>query len=62
VLLAREKGVLQVITERLTEIGRYYGMEMSVEKAKVMIISRQPSPVLSMIGGGTDKTLARPTS
>ena len=25
--------------------GRYYGMEMNVEKTKVMRISRQPSPV-----------------
>jgi hypothetical protein len=30
VLLAREEGVLQDITERLTEIGRYRGMEMNV--------------------------------
>jgi hypothetical protein len=29
----------------LTEIGRCYGMEMNVEKTKVMRISRQPSPV-----------------
>jgi hypothetical protein len=41
--------VLQGITERLTEIGSYYGMKMSVGKIKVMIISRQPSPILSMI-------------
>jgi len=27
------------------ETGRYYGMEMNVEKTKVMRISRQPSPV-----------------
>jgi hypothetical protein len=32
VLLAREEGVLQGITERLTEIGRYHGVEMNVEK------------------------------
>jgi hypothetical protein len=34
---------------RLTEIGRRYGMEMNVEKTKVMRISRQPSPVQIMI-------------
>jgi hypothetical protein len=28
-----------------SETGRYYGMEMNVEKTKVMRISRQPSPV-----------------
>jgi hypothetical protein len=32
VLLAREEMVLQGIIERLTEIGRRYGMEMNVEK------------------------------
>jgi hypothetical protein len=26
------------VTERLTEIGRYYGMEMNVEKTKMMRI------------------------
>jgi hypothetical protein len=31
--------------DRLSEIGRRYGMEMNVEKTKVMRISRQPSPI-----------------
>jgi hypothetical protein len=31
--------------DKLIETGRYYGMEINVEKAKVMRISRQPSPV-----------------
>ena len=31
--------------DKLTETGRYYGMEMNVEKTKVMRMSRQPSPV-----------------
>ena len=30
---------------KLIETGRYYVMEMNVEKTKVMRISRQPSPV-----------------
>ena len=34
--------------DKLTEIGRCYGMEMNVEK-KVMRISRQPSTVNIMI-------------
>jgi hypothetical protein len=34
---------------RLIEIGRYYGMEIYVEKTKVMRISRQPSRVCIMI-------------
>jgi hypothetical protein len=45
VLLAREEMVLQGMVDRLIEIGRRYGMEMNVEKTKVMRISRQPSPI-----------------
>jgi hypothetical protein len=36
VLLTKEEAVLQGMNERLTEIGRCYGMEMNVEKNKVM--------------------------
>ena len=42
VLLAKEETMLQGIIERLTEIGRCYGMELNVEKTTVMGISRQP--------------------
>ena len=35
--------------DKLTEIGRCYGMEMNVDKTKVMRISRQPSPLKIMI-------------
>jgi len=35
--------------DKLIEIGSCYGMEMNVEKTKVMRISRQPSPVTIMI-------------
>ncbi|PNF41593.1 hypothetical protein B7P43_G11848, partial [Cryptotermes secundus] len=31
--------------DRLIEIGRWYGMEMNVEKSKVMKILKQPTPV-----------------
>ena len=41
-------SVLQGMNERLNEIGRCYGMEMNVEKTKVMRISRQPSPIQIM--------------
>jgi hypothetical protein len=44
VLLAREEEVLQGMVDRLSEIERRYGMEMNVEKSKVMRISREPSP------------------
>jgi hypothetical protein len=37
------------MVNRLTEIGRRYGMEMNVGKTKVMRISRQPSPIIIMI-------------
>jgi len=35
--------------DKLTEIGECYGMEMNVEKTKVLRISRQPYPVKIMI-------------
>jgi hypothetical protein len=35
--------------DKLIEIGRSYGMEMNVEKTKVMRISRQPFPVKIII-------------
>jgi hypothetical protein len=37
--------VLQDIIDKLIEIGRCYGMEMNVEKTKVMRISRKPFPL-----------------
>jgi hypothetical protein len=33
----------------VTEIGTCHGMEMNVEKSKVMGISRQPAPVQIII-------------
>jgi len=48
-LMAKEGMVLQGTIGKLIEIGRCYGMEMNVEKTKVMRISRQPSPVTIMI-------------
>jgi hypothetical protein len=45
VLMAKEETVLQGMTDKLVETGRCYGMEMNVEKTKVMRISRQPTPV-----------------
>jgi hypothetical protein len=47
VLLATEE--IQGLIDRLTEIGRCYRMEMNVEKTKIMNISRQPSPVQTVI-------------
>jgi hypothetical protein len=41
--------VLQGMVDRLIEIGRRYGMEMNVGKAKVMRISRQPAQMKIMI-------------
>ena len=35
--------------DKLIKIGSCYGMEMNVEKTKVMRISRQPYPVTIMI-------------
>jgi hypothetical protein len=36
VLLAKEEKVPQDMTDKRIEIGRYYRMEMNVEKTKVM--------------------------
>ena len=49
VLLAKEEKVLQGLVDKLIETGRCYGMEMNVEKTKVMRISRQSIPVKIMI-------------
>ena len=45
VLLAKKEIMQQGTADRLTEIGICYGMEMNVEKTKVMRISKQPSLV-----------------
>jgi hypothetical protein len=37
--------VLNSMKDRLTESGRYYRMEMKLEKRKLMIISAEPSPL-----------------
>ena len=49
VLMAKEETVLHDMIDKLTEIGRCYGMEMNVGKTKVMRISRQTSPVTIMV-------------
>jgi len=49
VLMAKEETVLQDTIDKLIEIGGCYGMEMNVEKTKVMRISRRPPPVTMMI-------------
>ena len=49
VLMAKEEIVLQGMIGKLIETGRSYGVEMNVEKTKVMRISKQPSPVTIMI-------------
>jgi hypothetical protein len=49
VLLAKKEKVLHDMIDKLTETGRCYGMEMNVEKTKVMRISRQSFPVKIMI-------------
>ena len=48
-LLAKEEKVLQDMIDKLNEIGACYGMEINVEKTKVMRISRQPFTVKIMI-------------
>jgi len=45
VLLAEKETALQGMSDGMTGIGRCSGMEMNVEKTKVMRISRQLSAV-----------------
>ena len=45
----KQEMVLHGMIHRLSDIGRYYGMEIKVEKTKAMRISRQPSQVYIMI-------------
>ena len=49
VLLAKEEKVLQDTIDKLTEIGRCYGMAIYVEETKVMRLSRQTFPPKIMI-------------
>ena len=49
VLMAKEETVLQGMIDKLIETGSCYGMDMNVQKTKVMRISRQPSLVTIMI-------------
>ena len=48
-LMAKEEKELQDMIGKLIEIGRCYGMEINVEKTKVMIISRKSLAVKYMI-------------
>ena len=41
--------MLQGVIDKLIETGKCYGMEMNVEKTKVMKISRQPSVITIII-------------
>jgi hypothetical protein len=47
--MAKEETVLKGMIDKLFESGRCYGMEINVEKTKLMRISRKPSPVTIMI-------------
>jgi hypothetical protein len=49
VLLPKEEKLLPDMIDKPFEIRRCYGMEMNVEKTKVMRISRQRSPVKIMV-------------
>jgi hypothetical protein len=44
-LLAKEKKVLQGITDKLTEVEKSHGMEMNVDKSMRLRNSKQPFPV-----------------
>ena len=47
--MAKEEKVPQGVIDKLIEVGRCCGMEINVEKTKVIRISRQTSPVTIMV-------------
>jgi hypothetical protein len=49
VLLAKEEMVLKGMIDKLIGIGRCYGIEMNVEKTKLMRLSRKSFPVKLMV-------------
>jgi hypothetical protein len=53
VLLAKEETVLKGMTDRLIETRRCYGLEINVEKTKVMRISRQFIPPVGIMRSKT---------
>jgi hypothetical protein len=57
-VLLPKKEIIQLGTDdRLNEIGICYGIEMNVEKMRVMRISRQPSPVHMLPNQKTTKKM-----
>jgi hypothetical protein len=48
-LLAKEKTVLEGITDKLNETGRCYGMEMNVEKKRNKQVLSTIVPMLEVI-------------
>jgi len=48
-LLVNEETALKDMIDKIIENGRCYGMEIYVEKTKIMKISRQPFPLKIMI-------------
>jgi hypothetical protein len=45
VLLAEEETILPSMIDKPIGVGRGYGMEINVEKTKIMRISRQAAPL-----------------
>jgi len=44
-MVVKNETMLLGVIDRLLEMGRCCGMEMNVEKIKVMRISKQPAPI-----------------
>jgi len=44
VIMAKAETVLEDMTDRLVELRGCYGIDMDVEKSRVMRISREPPP------------------
>jgi hypothetical protein len=54
-LLVEEEALLQSMTHRIIEIGRWNRMQMNVEQAKVTRILRQPSTIQIVIAQNSSR-------
>jgi hypothetical protein len=50
-VLAKTEEVLQVMMDKLEKTGKEYGMEINIEKSKVMRISKKQKPLQIKVGG-----------
>ena len=50
VLLAKNEETLQAMMDRMVETGKSYGMDINIDKSKVMRISKRDKPLRIVVG------------